>query len=287
MSDPIIGIDFGTSNSVVAVSDEHGDPRVLTDTSGNSIQPSVVSFHPSGSVMVGAKAKQRRILDPGNTVYSAKRLLGRTFDSREVGAAVERMPFTIKQGVNLQPVIVTRAGELSVPEVVAIVLDHMRGVAQDALETEVARAVVTVPANATDAQRTATVTAGQIAGLEIVQVLNEPTAAALAYGHRRALDHVVAVYDFGGGTFDVTVLQVRDDVYEVLATAGNTFLGGDDIDERMAEIMVGQLQAEHGVDVRGDEQAMQRLRSVAEQVKIELSRRTRAMVKIDAIARDR
>jgi molecular chaperone DnaK len=287
VSDPIIGIDFGTSNSAVAVCDEHGDPRVLTDSSGNSIQPSVVSFHPSGSVMVGAKAKQRRILDPKNTVYSAKRLLGRTFDSREVTTAVERMPFVIKQGVNLQPVIVTRAGELSVPEMVAIVLDHMRGVATEALEAEVTRAVVTVPANATDAQRTATVTAGQIAGLEIVQVLNEPTAAALAYGHRRTLDHMVAVYDFGGGTFDVTILQVRDEVYEVLATAGNTFLGGDDIDERMADVMVAQLQAEHGVDIRGDEQGMQRLRSVAEQVKIELSRRNRAMVKIDAIARDR
>jgi molecular chaperone DnaK len=159
-------------------------------------------------------------------------------------------------------------------------------VAQDALETEVARAVVTVPANATDAQRTATITAGQIAGLEIVQVLNEPTAAALAYGHRRTLDQLVAVYDFGGGTFDVTILQVKDEVYEVLATAGDTFLGGDDIDDRMADIMLAQFQAEHKMDLRGDELAVQRLRSVAEQVKIELSRRTKAMVKIDAIARD-
>jgi molecular chaperone DnaK len=282
--DPIIGIDLGTSNSVVAAADHNGDARVLSDGAGSAIQPSVVSFHPNGSVLVGAKAKQRRILDPRNTIYSAKRLLGRTFDSREVRSATQRLPFTVKQGVNRQPVVVTRAGELSVPEVAAIVLDHMRGVAQESLETEVGRAVVTVPANATDAQRTATVTAGQIAGLDVVQVLNEPTAAALAYGHRRTLDHVVAVYDFGGGTFDVTVLQVKNAVYEVLATAGDTFLGGDDIDDRMADIMLAQFQAEHRMDLRGDELAVQRLRSVAEQVKIELSRRTKAMVKIDAIA---
>jgi molecular chaperone DnaK (HSP70) len=284
--DPIVGIDLGTSNSVVAVADHNGDARVLTDSAGSAIQPSVVSFLANGSVLVGAKAKQRRILDPRNTIYSAKRLLGRTFDSREVRAATQRLPFAVKQGVNRQPVVVTRAGELSVPEIAAIVLDHMRGVARDSLETEVGRAVVTVPANATDAQRTATVTAGQIAGLDVVQVLNEPTAAALAYGHRRTLDHVVAVYDFGGGTFDVTVLQVKDAVYEVLATAGDTFLGGDDIDDRMADVMLAQFYAEHRMDLRGDEMAVQRLRSVAEQVKIELSRRTKAMVKIDAIARD-
>ncbi len=286
MRDPIVGIDLGTSNSVVAAADHNGDPRVLNDSAGSAIQPSVVSFQANGSVLVGAKAKQRRILDPRNTIYSAKRLLGRTFDSREVRAAMQRLPFTVKQGVNRQPVVVTRAGELSVPEIAAIVLDHMRGVARDSLATEVSRAVVTVPANATDAQRTATVTAGQIAGIDVVQVLNEPTAAALAYGHGRTFDHVVAVYDFGGGTFDVTLLQVKDAVYEVLATAGDTFLGGDDIDDRMADVMLAQFYAEHRMDLRGDEQAVQRLRSVAEQVKIELSRRTKAMVKIDAIARD-
>jgi molecular chaperone DnaK len=284
--DPIVGIDLGTSNSVVAAADDNGDPRVLTDSAGSAIQPSVVSFLANGSVLVGAKAKQRRILDPRNTVYSAKRLLGRTFDSREVRAATQRLPFAVKQGVNRQPVVVTRAGELSVPEIAAIVLDHMRGVARDSLETDVSRAVVTVPANATDAQRTATVTAGQIAGIDVVQVLNEPTAAALAYGHRRTFDHVVAVYDFGGGTFDVTLLQVKDAVYEVLATAGDTFLGGDDIDDRMADVMLAQFYAEHRMDLRSDELAVQRLRSVAEQVKIELSRRTKAMVKIDAIAHD-
>jgi molecular chaperone DnaK len=208
-SDPVIGIDLGTTNSVAARCDATGAPVVLADDKGGKIHPSVVSFHPNGSVVVGLEAKQRRIIDPRNTVYSAKRLIGRPFRSREIHAAMQRMPYEIKEGANQQPVIVTRGGEFAVPEISAIVLDHVRNVAAKALGRDVSRAVVTVPASFNDAQRSATATAGAIAGITVVRVLNEPTAAALAYGHSRQLSKVIAVYDFGGGTFDVTLLRCR------------------------------------------------------------------------------
>ncbi len=283
--DTIVGIDLGTTNSVVASWDAGpGDPQVLNDASGQAVQPSVLSFHPNGSVLVGTPAKQRKVIDPKNTVFSVKRLIGRTFDSQEVQAAITRMPYKIKEGQNRQPVIVTRGGELAVPEISAIVLDHMRKLGEAALATEVTRAVITVPASFTDAQRSATATAGAIAGITVVRVLNEPTAAALAYGHQRRLDETIAVYDFGGGTFDVSILRLKDTVFEVLATAGDSFLGGDDIDERLVDHMVSLFLQQQRVDLRDNEIAMQRLRAVAEQIKIELSRRTRAVVKVDEIA---
>ncbi|KAB2900331.1 MAG: Hsp70 family protein, partial [Kofleriaceae bacterium] len=284
MSDPIVGIDLGTTNSVVAVCDASGQPRVLTDQRGTKIHPSVVSFHPNGSVIVGVDAKQRRVIDPRNTVYSAKRLIGRLWKSKEIQAAIGRMPYTIKEGANQQPVLVTRGGEFAVPEISAIVLDHVRNIAKQALGQEISRAVVTVPASFTDAQRSATATAGAIAGITVVRVLNEPTAAALAYGHQRQLSRTIAVYDFGGGTFDVTILRLQDQVYEVLATAGDSFLGGDDIDEVLMNHMADQFLASHRIDVRDNEVGVMRLRAVAEQTKIELSRRTRAIVKVDEIA---
>jgi molecular chaperone DnaK len=283
-TDPIIGIDLGTSNTVVAVCDAAGNARVLADDKGARIHPSVVSFHPNGSVVVGAEAKQRKVIDPRNTVYSVKRLIGRSFRSREVGTMAGRVPYTIKEGVNQQPVIATRGGEFAIPELSAIVLDHGRSIARRALSEEVTRAVITVPANFGEAQRSATATAGAIAGLTVVRVLNEPTAAALAYGHSRQLSRVIAVYDFGGGTFDVTILKLDDQVYEVLGTAGDSFLGGDDIDERLVDHMVARFLAEHRIDLRANELATMRLRAVAEQTKIELSRRTRAIVKVDEIA---
>jgi molecular chaperone DnaK len=284
-ADPIVGIDLGTTNSVVASWDEPtGLAKVLVDERGVGIHPSVVSFHPNGSVVVGADAKQRRIIDPKNTVYSAKRLIGRTFRSREVTTAASRMPYPIREGANQQPVIVTRAGEFAIPEISAIVLDHMRKVANRALGAEVNRAVVTVPANFNDAQRSATATAGAISGLTVVRVLNEPTAAALAYGHNRKLRQTIAVYDFGGGTFDITLLRLQDTVYQVLSTAGDSFLGGDDIDERLVDHMVQLFLQKERIDLRQNEVTMMRLRTVAEQVKIELSRRSRAMVRIDEIA---
>jgi molecular chaperone DnaK len=284
VSDPIVGIDLGTSNTVVAVCDDTGNARILADDKGTRIHPSVVSFHPSGSVVVGAEAKQRKIIDPRNTVYSVKRLIGRGYRSREVATMAGRVPYTLKEGVNQQPVVATRAGEFAIPEVSAIVLDHVRGIARRALSDEVTRAVITVPANFNEAQRSATATAGAIAGLTVVRVLNEPTAAALAYGHARGLSRILAVYDFGGGTFDVTILKLEDQVYEVLGTAGDSFLGGDDLDERLVDHMASSFLAQHRIDLRANEVAIMRLRAVAEQTKIELSRRTRAIVKVDEIA---
>ena len=284
MSDPIVGIDLGTSNSVVAICDETGLPRVLTNQAGVKVHPSVVSFHPNGTVIVGADAKQRKVLDPRNTVYSVKRLIGRGYNSPQVQTAVNRMPFSIIEGEKQQPIVKTRAGEFSVPEISAIVLDHMHTMTTQSLGYDVTQAVITVPANFTDAQRSATATAGAIAGLTVVRVLNEPTAAALAYGHQRQLNKVIAVYDFGGGTFDVTILRLRDQVYEVLGTSGDSFLGGDDIDETVVDQLVASFLAQHRIDLRQNEVSMMRLRAVAEQTKIELSRRNKAVIRVDEIA---
>ena len=284
MSDPIVGIDLGTSNSVVAYAEETGAVKVLGDEQGYKIHPSVVSFHPSGGVVVGAAAKQRKVIDPKNTIFSIKRLIGRTFASREVQTAKSRMPFQFKVGPNQLPLVVTRGGEFAVPEISAIVLDYVRNVAATQLQAEVNRAVVTVPASFNDAQRSATATAGAISGLTIVRVLNEPTAAALAYGNTRNLKEVIAVYDFGGGTFDITILKLEDQIYEVLGTAGDTFLGGDDLDERLVDRMVDKFLADNRIDLRTNEVSMMRLRAVAEQTKIELSRRSRAVVRVDEIA---
>lgn len=256
----------------------------MADEAGYKIHPSVVSFHPNGGVVVGAAAKQRKVIDPKNTIYSIKRLIGRTYDAPEVQIAKTRMPFGIKEGPNQQPLVVTRGGEFAVPEVSAIVLDHVRNIAATQLGVPVNRAVVTVPASFNDAQRSATATAGAIAGLTIVRVLNEPTAAALAYGNTRNLNETIAVFDFGGGTFDITILKLHDQVYEVLGTAGDTFLGGDDLDERLVDRMVEKFLAENRIDLRTNEVSMMRLRAVAEQTKIELSRRSRAVVRIDEIA---
>ncbi len=281
--DPIVGIDLGTSNTVVAYAEPAG-AKVLADESSFKIHPSVVSFHPNGGVVVGAAAKQRKVIDPKNTIFSVKRLIGRSYDSREVQTAKPRMPYQIKEGPNHLPIIVTRGGEFAVPEISAIVLDHMKNVASGALGTPVSRAVVTVPATFNDAQRSATATAGAIAGLTVLRVLNEPTAAALAYGNAKDLRQTIAVYDFGGGTFDITILKLDDQVYEVLGTAGDTFLGGDDLDERLVDRMVEKFLAENRIDLRDNEVSMMRLRAVAEQTKIELSRRSRAVVRIDEIA---
>lgn len=284
MNDPIVGIDLGTSNSVVAHADASGGVRVLPDEAGYKIHPSVVSFHPSGGVVVGSAAKQRKVIDPKNTIYSTKRLIGRSFNSTEVAIARERMPYQIVEGANQQPLVVTRGGQFAIPEISAIVLDHVRNAAATQLQTAIERAVVTVPATFNDAQRTATATAGAIAGLSILRVLNEPTAAALAYGNTRNLHEIIAVYDFGGGTFDITVLKLDGDVYEVLGTGGDTFLGGDDLDERLVDRMVEKFLADNRVDLRMNEVSMMRLRAVAEQTKIELSRRSRAIVRVDEVA---
>lgn len=283
--DPILGIDLGTSNSCIAVVDPAtGQAHVIQDEQQNRVIPSVVSFHPNGSVLVGAQAKARRVIDPKNTLMSVKRFIGRPFTSEEVKAAKERSNYEILQGENDQPMVKTRAGSFAAAEISAIVLDHLAQLAQTTIGAQVSQVVVTVPANFNDAQRQATATAGAIADLVVVRILNEPTAAALAYGHGRSMNQTVAVYDFGGGTFDITLLELRDNVFEVISTAGDTFLGGDDIDAMIVDEMVMSFLKENRVDLRVDETAIHRLRGVAEQTKIQLSNKGRAVVKMEEIA---
>ncbi len=284
MNDRIVGIDLGTSNTVVAYVDELDRVRLAADADGHTVHPSVVSFHPNGGVVVGVAGKARKVLDPKHTVYSAKRMIGQPFRSAAVQETARRVPFEIFAGANEQAMVRARAGEFAIPEISAIVLDHARKLASTALKTEVARAVVTVPASFTDVQRSSTATAGALAGLTVVRVLNEPTAAAIAYGSSKRLDEIIAVYDWGGGTFDITILKLQDQVYTVLGTSGDAFLGGEDMDERLVTRMADTFLAKHRIDLRDNEVAMMRLRAVAEHTKIELTRRSRALVKVEEIA---
>ena len=283
MEQAVVGIDLGTSNTVIAVVQDN-KATIIPDKEGRRIHPSVVSFHPNGSVLVGREAKRRRIIDPRNTIYSAKRLIGRSFRSEEVQAAVPRIPYQLVEGDNQQPLVVARGNEYTIPEVSAFVLRHVRALAEEYTGAPVEGAVITVPANFDDAQREATRAAGRIAGLNVLRVLNEPTAAALAYGYGRGMNSRVVIYDFGGGTFDVTCLQLNDQVFEVMSTAGDTFLGGDDVDERVVEYMVEIFLKQTRVDLRYDVNAMARLRSVAEQIKCQLSTRPKAVVQVQEIA---
>jgi molecular chaperone DnaK len=283
MAQPVVGIDLGTSNTVIAVVDQQ-KATIIADGQGNRIHPSVVSFHPNGTVLVGQEAKHRRVVDPKNTIFSAKRLIGRSFSSEAVQSSLARCPYEIVEGDNQQAMIVARGQRYTISEVAAFVLRHVRALTETQVGQRVENAVITVPANFDDAQREATRAAGRIAGLNVLRILNEPTAAALAYGYGRALDARIVIYDFGGGTFDVTCLQLADRVFEVLSTAGDSFLGGDDIDERIVDFMLEAFLKEHRVDLRYNASAMPRLRNVAEQVKCQLSARPRAAVQVKELA---
>jgi molecular chaperone DnaK len=282
----VIGIDLGTSNSVVAgfASDPSNPNIVFTDPEGNTIQPSVISLHPNGAVLVGPAAKKRRLMDPKNTLFSIKRLMGRDFQSRQVQQLIGRFPFVVREGKNSQPVIVTRGRLLSPPQVSAIILRHMKKMAEKKLGHPVSKAVITVPANFNDAQRQATKLAGRMAKLDVLRIINEPTAAALAYGHGQSMEKTVLLYDFGGGTFDVTILRITRDIFEVLATAGDTQLGGDDVDERICEAMIENFMRTHHYDLNHNEMAMLRLRGVAEQIKCQLSSKEKAAANIQELA---
>ena len=279
---PVIGIDLGTTNSVVAVADKNG-ARVLSDEDGVLI-PSVVSFHPSGDVLVGSNAKERRLLDAQNTVYSVKRLIGRPYTSYEVTQARDRFAFELSEGPSGGVLVTARGETYTLSEISAFVLRHVRKVAETALETECGQAVVTVPANFNELQRSATKAAGRVAGLEVLRILNEPTAAALAYGYNKTSNERVAVYDLGGGTFDITILQLAGDVFEVLATAGDTFLGGDDVDSAIADHMAAQFLEQSRYDVRQDRQAYERLKAAAEWAKIQLSDKPQVKLCIEELA---
>jgi molecular chaperone DnaK len=244
---------------------------VLSGSDGLELIPSVVSFHPSGDVLVGGTAKERRLLDAQNTVYSVKRLIGRPYTSYEVKQAQERFAFELSEGPSGGVLVTARGETYTLSEISAFVLRHVRKVAEEALGQECSRAVVTVPANFNELQRSATKAAGRVAGLDVLRILNEPTAAALAYGYNKTSTERVAVYDLGGGTFDITILQLAGDVFEVLATAGDTFLGGDDVDSTVADHMAAQFLEQNRYDARQDRQAYERLRAAAEWAKIQLS----------------
>jgi molecular chaperone DnaK len=266
----VVGIDLGTTNTVVACV-RSGKVHVLADEHGARLLPSVVSFHPNGEVLVGASAKARRVIDPRNTVYSHKRLIGRSWGSPEIAQAKSRFAFELKEGPGQGPLIRARGQDYTLPEISAFVLKRTRQIAETALGGAVERAVITVPAHFNELQRASTKVAGRVSGLEVLRILNEPTAAALAYGLGRTGNERVAVYDFGGGTFDCTLLDLNGNVFEVLATAGDSFLGGDDVDNLIAERMAETYLKAHRYDPRTDPQMLERLKTTAEDIKMVLS----------------
>lgn len=278
----IIGIDLGTTNSCVAVV-EAGTPQVIPNKAGYKTTPSAVAVTESGRRLVGQLAKRQAITNAEHTVYAAKRLIGRKWDSAEVRHCIETCPYEITQGPHDDARIKLRDKEYSLPEISSIILQELKLVAQEFLGDEPTQAVVTVPAYFNDNQRTATKDAGRIAGLDIVRIINEPTAAALAYGFGKNLDATVAIYDLGGGTFDISILDIQDGVFDVLSTAGDTFLGGEDFDARIIEHLAFEFAREHRVDLRNDEMALQRLRDAAEKAKIELSAMQEAEISLPFI----
>ncbi len=268
MAKKIIGIDLGTTNSVVAIM-EGRDPKVIENEEGSRLTPSVVGFTKEGEILVGQVARRQAITNPENTVYSIKRFMGRKYD--ETGSEQKRVPYHVVKGDNGDAVIEIQGKRWSPPEISAKVLQKLKRAAENYLGETVGEAVITVPAYFNDAQRQATKDAGRIAGLEVRRIINEPTAAALAYGLDKKKDEVVAVFDYGGGTFDISVLEVGENVVEVVATNGDTHLGGDDMDQKIMDWLIQEFRAENGIDVSKDKMVLQRLKEAAEKAKIELS----------------
>ncbi len=279
----IIGIDLGTTNSVVAVM-EGKDPKVIVNEEGDRITPSVVAWDDQGEVLVGQIAKRQSITNPEGTVYSAKRFMGRRYD--ELGDDATRMPYHVIQRENGDAGFEVRGKKLSPPEVSAQVLRKLKKAAENYLGVPVTEAVITVPAYFNDSQRQATKDAGKIAGLDVKRIVNEPTAAALAYGLDKTEDHLIAVFDFGGGTFDVSILEVGDKVVDVVSTNGDTHLGGDDIDQRIIEYLVSEFKKDTGIDVGKDKMVLQRLKDAAEKAKIELSTKLETTVNLPFLTAD-
>jgi molecular chaperone DnaK len=267
----IIGIDLGTTNSVVAIM-EGGEPVVITSSEGSRLIPSVVAVNPkSGERMVGQVARRQAVLNPENTVFSIKRFMGRKFSDAEVQKAIKVVPYKVDAAPNGDVRVYMGGKEYSPPEVSAMILAKIKSDAEAYLGEPVTQAVITVPAYFNDSQRQATKDAGRIAGLEVLRIINEPTASSLAYGLDKKKDETIAVYDLGGGTFDISVLDVGDGVFEVKSTNGDTFLGGDDFDQRIINWVADEYKKDQGIDLRADRQALQRLKEAAEKAKIELS----------------
>jgi molecular chaperone DnaK len=280
----IIGIDLGTTNSVVAVM-EGGEPIVITNSEGGRTTPSVVAFTKDGNRLVGQVAKRQAVTNPENTIYSIKRFMGRRFN--EVAEEKKQVPYKV-QGTGSGGDVRIGAGgkEWSPPEISAMILQKMKQSAEDYLGQKVEKAVITVPAYFNDAQRQATKDAGKIAGLEVMRIVNEPTAAALAYGLDKKKDETIAVFDFGGGTYDISILEVGEGVVEVKSTNGDTHLGGDDIDERLIEWIIEEFKKDQGIDLSKDKMALQRLKEAAEKAKIELSSTMETEINLPFITAD-
>jgi molecular chaperone DnaK len=279
----IIGIDLGTTNSVVAVM-QGGEPTVIPNQEGARTTPSVVGFTKGGERLVGQVAKRQSITNPENTVYSIKRFMGRRFD--EVGEEAKRVPYKVIKGPHDDARIEIMGKSYTPQEISAMILQKLKAAAEDFLGEKVTKAVITVPAYFNDSQRQATKQAGEIAGLEVPRIINEPTAAALAYGLDKKKDETIAVYDLGGGTFDISILEVGEGVVEVKSTNGDTHLGGDDIDQRVIEWIVAEFKKEQGIDLSKDRMAIQRLKEAAEKAKVELSQLMETEINLPFVTAD-
>ena len=286
----IIGIDLGTTNSCVAIID--GDkPKVVENSEGDRTTPSIVAFTKDDEVLVGQAAKRQAVTNPTNTLFAVKRLIGRRFDDEVVQKDIEMVPYDIVKADNGDAWVTANGKKMAPPEVSARVLMKMKKTAEDYLGEEIKEAVITVPAYFNDSQRQATKDAGRIAGLEVKRIINEPTAAALAYGlDKQRGDRKIAVYDLGGGTFDISIIEIAEvdgeHQFEVLATNGDTFLGGEDFDKRIIDYLAAEFNKESGIDIRVDPLAMQRLKEAAEKAKIELSASQQTEVNLPYITAD-
>src|SRR5882672_6339721 len=287
----IIGIDLGTTNSCVAVM-EGGKPKVIENSEGSRTTPSVVAYTDSGEILVGAPAKRQAVTNAKNTIYAVKRLIGRKFEEKEVQKDIALMPYKIVKADNSDAWVEIRGKKISPQEVSAQILRKMKKTAEDYLGEDVTEAVITVPAYFNDSQRQATKDAGRIAGLEVKRIINEPTAAALAFGlDKKEGDRKIAVYDLGGGTFDISIIEIAnvegEHQFEVLSTNGDTFLGGEDFDQRIIEYIVAEFRKDQGVDLKNDVLALQRLKEAAEKAKIELSSSQQTEINLPYITADR
>ena len=281
----IIGIDLGTTNSVAAVM-LGGEPVVIPSAEGERLVPSVVAVNKNHERMVGRVARNQAVVNPENTVFSIKRFMGRKYDDPEVQRTLGRVPYKVSRAGNGDVRVVLDGKDYSPPEVSAMILSKLKTDAEAYLGESITQAVITVPAYFNDAQRNATKDAGKIAGLEVLRIINEPTASSLAYGLDKKKNEVIAVYDLGGGTFDISILDVGDGVFQVRSTSGDTFLGGDDFDVRIIDHIADEYKKESGIDLRGDRQALQRLKEAAEKAKIELSSVMQAEINLPYITAD-
>ncbi|KTE41846.1 MULTISPECIES: molecular chaperone DnaK [unclassified Sphingopyxis] len=281
----VIGIDLGTTNSCVAVM-EGGKPKVIENVEGTRTTPSIVAFAKDGERLIGQPAKRQAVTNPENTIFAVKRLIGRRFDDPMTKKDMELVPYTIAKGANGDAWVKAGGEDYSPSQISAYILQKMKETAEAYLGEKVEQAVITVPAYFNDAQRQATKDAGKIAGLEVLRIINEPTAAALAYGLDKTENKTIAVYDLGGGTFDISILEVGDGVFEVKSTNGDTFLGGEDFDSKLVEYLADGFKKDEGIDLRGDKLALQRLKEAAEKAKIELSSAATTEVNLPFITAD-